>query len=356
MTNKKKTDKQNKPSDQAISCAQASAHSKPSVTTQLGQDSGLPDDALTYSTKTLTVAALQLGSESQGTLATLEKILSYKDQIRDAGCKLVVMPEALLGGYPKGQDFGARVGYRTQKGRDDYLEYWQQAITTDGPEVKALCSMAKETDCNLVAGIIERAGTSLYCSTLYISDLGELIGKHRKLMPTASERLVWAQGDGSTLPVLQTSAGKISGAICWENYMPALRQSLYGQGVEVWCVSTVDDREIWQASMRHIAYEGRMFLVSACQYQPSPEDQGISTEWPDQQTLIRGGSVIVSPMGDILAGPLYGQEGLISAQIDLNEIVKARYDLDVSGHYARNDIFQLTVDTREKTGVCFKRD
>ncbi|MBB1488993.1 carbon-nitrogen hydrolase family protein [Oceanospirillum sp. D5] len=302
---------------------------------------------------TLTVAALQLGSDNRGTQATLENILSYKDQIRDTGCKLVVMPEALLGGYPKGQDFGARIGYRTQQGRDDYLAYWQQAITTDGPEVKALCALAKDTCCNLVVGAIEKAGTSLYCSVLYLSDQGELVGKHRKLMPTASERLVWAQGDGSTLPVLDTSAGRISGAICWENYMPALRQSLYAQGVEIWCVSTVDDREIWQASMRHIAYEGRMFLISACQYQPSPEEQGINTEWPDQQTLIRGGSVIISPMGDILAGPVCEQEGLITAEINLNEIVKARYDLDVSGHYARNDIFQLTVDARSKPGVSF---
>ena len=304
---------------------------------------------------TLTVAALQLGSDSRGTQATLENILSYKDQIRDTGCKLVVMPEALLGGYPKGQDFGARIGYRTQQGRDDYLAYWQQAITTDGPEVKALCALAKDTCCNLVVGAIEKAGTSLYCSVLYLSDQGELVGKHRKLMPTASERLVWAQGDGSTLPVLDTSAGRISGAICWENYMPALRQSLYAQGVEVWCVSTVDDREIWQASMRHIAYEGRMFLISACQYQPSPQEQGINTEWPDQQTLIRGGSVIISPMGDILAGPVYEKEGLITAEINLNEIVKARYDLDVSGHYARNDIFQLTVDDRSKPGVSFNK-
>lgn len=304
---------------------------------------------------TLTVAALQLGSDSRGTQATLENILSYKDQIRDTGCKLVVMPEALLGGYPKGQDFGARIGYRTQQGRDDYLAYWQQAITTDGPEVKALCALAKDTCCNLVVGAIEKAGTSLYCSVLYLSDQGELVGKHRKLMPTASERLVWAQGDGSTLPVLDTSAGRISGAICWENYMPALRQSLYAQGVEIWCVSTVDDREIWQASMRHIAYEGRMFLISACQYQPSPQEQGINTEWPDQQTLIRGGSVIISPMGDILAGPVYEKEGLITAEINLNEIVKARYDLDVSGHYARNDIFQLTVDDRSKPGVSFNK-
>lgn len=303
--------------------------------------------------QSVTVCALQLGSDPQGTEATLEKILSYRDNIRDAGCNLVVMPEALLGGYPKGQDFGARIGYRTQQGRDDYLAYWQQAITTDGPEVKALCAMAKETRCNMVIGVIERAGSSLYCATLYLSEQGELIGKHRKLMPTASERLVWAQGDGSGLPVLDTSAGRISGAICWENYMPALRQAMYAQGVEIWCVSTVDDREIWQASMRHIAYEGRMFLVSACQYQPSPETQGIQTEWPDQQTLIRGGSVIISPMGDVLAGPLYEQEGLISAQVDLSDIVKARYDLDVSGHYARNDIFQLTVNEQARSGVCF---
>lgn len=297
------------------------------------------------------VAALQIGSDPQGTQKTLDNILKYEQQILDSNCQLLVMPEALLGGYPKGADFGARIGYRTPLGRKEYLAYWQQAIELDGPEVDKLCKLAQRTQTTIVIGVIERDGTTLYCTSLYISEQGELVGKHRKLMPTASERLVWGLGDGSTLSVVDTTVGRIGGAICWENYMPLLRASMYAKGVQVWCASTVDDREIWQASMRHIAYEGRMFLVSACQHQLSPSEQGLSTEWPDEQVLIRGGSVIISPMGEVLAGPIYDQDTLICAEINLEEIVEARYDLDTVGHYARNDIFQLHVDESQRKPI-----
>jgi nitrilase len=295
-----------------------------------------------------TVAALQIGSSPLGTQAILEHILSFEQKIIESGCQLLVMPEALLGGYPKGADFGARVGFRTPLGREQYLAYWQQAIDLDGPEIIALCLLARRTGTAITLGVIERDGTTLYCTAVYISERGELVAKHRKLMPTASERLIWGQGDGSTLPVVETSAGKIGGGICWENYMPLLRATMYAKGVQIWCAPTVDDREIWQVSMRHIAYEGRMFLISACQYQPSPAKQGIKTQWPEQQALIRGGSVIISPMGEILAGPLYDEVGLISADINLAEIVKARFDLDTVGHYARSDVFQLQVNEQQR--------
>ena len=295
-----------------------------------------------------TVAALQIGSSPLGTQATLEHILSFEPKIIESGCQLLVMPEALLGGYPKGADFGARVGFRTPLGREQYLAYWQQAIDLDGPEIIALCLLAHRTETAITLGVIERDGTTLYCTAVYISERGELVAKHRKLMPTASERLIWGQGDGSTLPVVETSAGKIGGGICWENYMPLFRATMYAKGVQIWCAPTVDDRDIWQVSMRHIAYEGRMFLISACQYQPAPAKQGIKTQWPEQQALIRGGSVIISPMGEILAGPLYDEVGLISADINLAEIVKARFDLDTVGHYARSDIFQLQVNEQQR--------
>jgi len=295
-----------------------------------------------------TVAALQIGSSPLGTQATLEHILSFEQKIIESGCQLLVMPEALLGGYPKGADFGARVGFRTPLGREQYLAYWQQAIDLDGSEITALCLLAHRTGAAITLGVIERDGTTLYCTAVYISERGELVAKHRKLMPTASERLIWGQGDGSTLPVVETSAGKIGGGICWENYMPLLRATMYAKGVQIWCAPTVDDRDIWQVSMRHIAYEGRMFLISACQYQPSPAKQGIKTQWSEQQVLIRGGSVIISPMGEILAGPLYDEVGLISADINLAEIVKARFDLDTVGHYARSDVFQLQVNEQQR--------
>jgi nitrilase len=295
------------------------------------------------------IAALQLGSEPAGTGATLEKILDHAATIGRSGCDLLLLPEALLGGYPKGADFGARVGYRTEQGREQFLSYWQQAIELDGPEVKALCRLAADCKTDIVIGVVERGGSTLYCTALFISSEGKLVAKHRKLQPTASERLIWGQGDGSTLPVVDTAAGMAGAVICWENYMPLLRAAMYSKGVQVWCAPTVDDRDNWQTSMRHIAYEGRQFVISACQYLP-PSIGGETGDgsWPSNKPLIRGGSVIVSPMGEVLAGPLYDREGFICAEIDLDEVIKARYDFDPVGHYARPDIFSLSVDERPR--------
>ena len=295
------------------------------------------------------IAALQLGSETSGTAATITKNLSYKQKIKDSDCDLLVLPEALLGGYPKGADFGTRLGYRTELGRDDFLNYWEQAIDLDGTEVTELSDLALRCQTCIVIGVIERKGSSLYCSALFISAKGKLEALHRKLMPTASERLIWAQGDGSTLPVIETHAGRIGAAICWENYMPLLRTAMYAKGMDIWCAPTVDDREIWQSSMKHIAYEGRNFLVCACQYLGAPSDnRAEEINWPKDKPFIRGGSVIISPMGEVLAGPLYDKEGLIAAEINLDEIIRARYDFDPVGHYSRPDVFKLVVDESER--------
>ena len=303
------------------------------------------------------IAALQLGSDTGGTAATLQKILAYEDSIKSSHCDLLLLPEALLGGYPKGADFGTRVGYRTEQGREQFLAYWQQAIDLDGPEVKALGKLAKKCDTTIVIGVIERGDATLYCTALFISNDGRLVAKHRKLIPTASERLIWGQGDGSTLPVVDTRAGRTGAAICWENYMPLLRTAMYAKGLQVWCAPTVDDREIWQNGMRHIAYEGRQFLISACQYQPPPSYvKNTGNARPANKSLIRGGSVIFSPMGKVLAGPLYDQEGLIFTEIDLDDVIKARYDLDPVGHYSRPDIFQLSVDERHRPASVTKKN
>ncbi len=243
------------------------------------------------------------------------------------------------------------------EGREEFLRYWQQSVTVDGPEIAAVAELAQRCSTAVVIGIIERSDATLYCTALFISENGEVVAKHRKLMPTASERLIWGMGDGSTLPVVQTPAGRAGAIICWENYMPLLRTAMYAKGIEIWCAPTVDDRDIWQTSMRHIAYEGRNFLVSACQFQPPPEEGGAKDDaWPKDKPLIRGGSVIISPMGEVLAGPLYGQEGLISAPIDLDDIVKARYDMDPTGHYSRPDVFELTVNEQERPAICHYRE
>ncbi|OSM97077.1 MULTISPECIES: carbon-nitrogen hydrolase family protein [Lonsdalea] len=301
------------------------------------------------------VAALQLGSSPAGKAATLAEILAYEDEIARSGCALVVMPEALLGGYPKGEIFGTYLGYRLPEGREAYERYYHNAIDFNGEECEALAGLSARTGASLVVGAIERDGNTLYCSALFFTPEDGLVGKHRKLMPTGTERLIWGQGDGSTLTVVNTQAGKVGAAICWENHMPALRMAMYGKGVEIWCAPTVDERENWQASMRHIAHEGRCFVITACQIQASPAELGISiTGWDNNRPLINGGSLIVDPMGNVLAGPLTGEKGLLTAEIDTDELVKARYDLDVTGHYARPDVFTLTVDETPRSAVRYK--
>jgi nitrilase len=300
------------------------------------------------------VAALQIGALPEGKDATLEQILSWEGAIIESGAALVVMPEALLGGYPKGEGFGTQLGYRLPEGREAYARYFANAIDVPGAETQALANLSARTGANLVIGVIERSGSTLYCTALYFDPQAGLVGKHRKLMPTGTERLIWGKGDGSTLPVFDTQVGKLGAVVCWENMMPLLRTAMYAKGIEVWCAPTVDEREMWQVSMRHIAHEGRCFVVSACQVQASPLALGVEiANWPAERPLIAGGSVIVGPMGDVLAGPLRGETGLLTAEIDTDELVRARYDYDVVGHYARPDVFELSVDERAKPGVRF---
>lgn len=303
---------------------------------------------------TTTIAAVQAGTYLFDTPRTMTHMQKLCQQAADSGASLIVFPEAFIGGYPKGMNFGAVVGSRSPEGRNAFQQYWSAAIELPGPELEQMGEYARQVQATLVVGVIERAGGTLYCSVVFIGPDGTYLGKHRKLMPTGSERLIWGQGDGSTMPVLSTPVGRIGSAICWENYMPMYRQSLYAQGIEIWCAPTVDERDIWQASMRHIAYEGRCFVVSACQYltlEHCPQDYREQAQFNPDKPLIRGGSVILSPLGEILAGPVYDQEGVVTAQIDLNDIARGKYDLDVTGHYARPDVFQLSVDTRKKNAV-----
>jgi nitrilase len=189
---------------------------------------------------------------------------------------------------------------------------------------------------------------------LFFEPEGGLVAKHRKLMPTGTERLIWGKGDGSTLPVVDSKAGRIGAAVCWENYMPLLRTAMYAKGVQIWCAPTVDERELWQVSMRHVAAEGRCFVITACQVQDSPRALGIDVaNWPAERPLIAGGSLIVGPLGEVLAGPMVGERGLLCTEIDTDDLVRARYDFDVVGHYARPDVFELSVDERAKPGVRF---
>ncbi len=298
------------------------------------------------------LSVLQIGSSLKGSDHTLEKILSYEEQIKAEKSDILVLPEAILGGYPKGESFGTQLGFRLESGRETYRKYFEAAIDLSSELIKKLEGLSSRTKTSIVAGVIERSGSTLYCTAIFIDPKEGLINKHRKLMPTGSERLIWGQGDGSTLPVVDTDAGLAGAIICWENYMPLLRTAMFAKGIEIWCAPTVDARPVWQSTMQHIALEGRCFVLSACQYQPSPDQLGIEIEnWPKDQALIGGGSVIIGPLGDILAGPLLNEEGLITAAIDLDDIARARYDLDVVGHYARPDIFQLSVNETPRQTV-----
>jgi len=307
---------------------------------------------------TVTIAALQIGSDYAGKAATLANILDFEDAIAASGAALVVMPEALLGGYPKGETFGTQLGWRMPEGREAFARYHANAVDLDGPEIAELAGLSASTGATLVLGVIERAGSSLFCTAIFIDPEQGLVAKHRKLMPTGTERLIWAQGDGSTMPVIDSKAGKIGAAICWENHMPLFRTAMYAKGVEFWCAPTVDERDVWRSSMRHIAHEGRCFVISACQVQPSPDALGAPVaNWPNDRPLIGGGSMIVGPLGDVLAGPAGSEPTLLTATVDPGDILRARFDFDVVGHYARPDIFSLSVDeTARSTVTSFVRD
>ena len=284
--------------------------------------------------KLVKVAVVQGGGilfDAEAGTAKAERLL-----VETAGADLVVFPEAFIGGYPKGHDFGARVGSRTLEGRKTFRRYYDGSIDVPGPATERLGESARAAGAWVVIGVIERDGGTLYCTALFLAPDGRLAGKHRKLMPTAMERLIWGFGDGSTLPVVDADFGKIGAVICWENYMPLLRTAMYRKGVQFYCAPTVDDRETWPVSMRHIALEGRCFVLSACQYS-RPEGA------PDSECIL-GGSVIVSPMGKLLAGPCYEGECILRAELDAGEITEGKFDLDVVGHYARPDVFRLEVN------------
>lgn len=298
-------------------------------------------------------AAVQTSSKLFDTDATLEVFATKLREAKDLSVDLVVFPEAFIGGYPKGMDFGVRVGMRSLEGREQFKLYFDSAIERNSSQMQHICELIKEAYINTVLGIIEKVGGTLYCSSVCISRDGAILSWHRKLMPTAMERVIWGQGDGSMMQVAKTDIGVVSMAICWENYMPLYRSYLYDQGTQIHCVSTVDDRDVWLPTMQTIALEGRCFVISACQYM-TVED--VKADWfkPIQGTapgtvLIRGGSCIISPMGDVLAAPVFNQEAIVTAEMDLDDIAAAKFDLDVSGHYSRPDVFRLSVDTEPQT-------
>lgn len=302
-------------------------------------------------------AVVQAASSPHDPQASADKAAGLIREAASAGAKLIVFPEAFLGGYPKGASFGTPVGMRKPEGRADYQRYYEGAVDLDGPEVGAVVEAVAEAEAFVVMGVIERDGGTLYCTALFFDGGRGLIAKHRKLMPTGAERLIWGFGDGSTLPVIETSLGRIGAVICWENYMPMLRMAMYDQGISIYCAPTADDRDGWAATMQHVALEGRCFVLSACQHirrgvYAADYDCALGDD-PDT-ILMRGGSMIVAPLGEVLAGPDYSGETILYADIDLSAVTRGKYDFDVAGHYSRPDVFQLSVNAAPQAPVVWK--
>ncbi|MED1780859.1 carbon-nitrogen hydrolase family protein [Brevibacillus fortis] len=305
------------------------------------------------------VAVVQAASVIMDLEASMEKAVSLTLEAGEKGAKIVVFPEAFIPAYPRGLTFGTKVGSRSQEGRKDWFRYWDNSIVVPSEETDKLGEAARKAGVYLVIGVIERdnenSGGTLYCSVLFFGPDGELLGVHRKLKPTASERLIWGEGDGSTLPVFETPYGKIGALICWENYMPLARAAMYAKGVQIYIAPTADARDAWQATIRHIALEGRCFVLSSNQYVTKdmyPTDLACYDDLassPDEMS--RGGSAIVGPLGDYIVEPVFGREEILYADLDIRDIAYSQFDFDVVGHYSRPDVFTLLVNEEKKENV-----
>ena len=284
---------------------------------------------------------------------TIDKVETITKEASINGASLVVFPEAFISAYPKGLDFGAKIGSRTPKGRKEFLQYYNSSLDFNSSEYRKLLNIAKKNKIFIVIGVIEKSSGTLYCTVLHISDTGTLLCKHRKVMPTAAERLIWGFGDGSTLQTVNTKLGVLGSVICWENYMPMMRMAMYNQGIQLYCAPTADDRDTWQSSVKHIALEGRCFVFSSCQYltiNDYPSNFKVFKTTKDD-VVMRGGSCIISPLGKVIASAGNKKRSIIYAEINLDEIIKGKYDFDVVGHYSRPDIFELKVNKKSKKAV-----
>jgi nitrilase len=280
---------------------------------------------------------------------TLERVAALTAESRAGGAELVVFPETFVPAYPSSAWAKFLAGWADPRAKAAFAQLARESMDVPGPACDRLGEIAREYEVWLVTGVNERdpeqPGT-LYNSLLYHGPDGRLALHHRKLVPTNHERMVWGQGDGGGLRALGTPIGRIGGLICWENYMPLARFSLYESGVEIYIASTADDGEAWQATLVHIARESRAFVVSPCHFQrvaSYPEDFPLREELAGIDILGRGGSAILAPDGSYLAGPLYDEEGILYADLDPARLYEERQRFDAAGHYHRPDVLELHV-------------
>ena len=298
-------------------------------------------------TKNIKVAAAQLSPIFLNKEKTVEKACKAILEAGENGANLIVFPEAFISGYPdwvwlipnsKGADLN-----------DLYLKLVENAVSIPDETTSKLCKAAKTANINVVMGMhelnSETSNASLFNSLLFIDDKGLILGKHRKLLPIGGERLIWSQGDGSTLRSYNTSAGKIAGLICWENFMPLARNAIYESGAQILTSPTWDKSPNWIQSMQHTAREGGLFVISTCmvlKMDDIPDEYEFKKLYPEGREWINiGNSSIIAPNGQFLAGPLEAGEGILYAEIDLQQIIKAKRMFDVVGHYSRPDVFSF---------------
>ncbi len=292
----------------------------------------------------LTVTAVQVAPAYLDRDATLQIVVEQVDKAAADGAELVLFPESFVPGYP---DWLWR--HKPWSDREWYARFADQAIVVDGPMLDPLRAAAKDAGVWVALGITERDGGTLYNAVVYIDANGEVAGLHRKLVPTGAERLVWGNGQGPVLTVVDIGGVKVGSLICWENYMPLARAAMYEQGIDVLLAPTWDNSDEWVPTLRHIAKEGQVFVVGVTAHlrgSDVPRDLPGADEiyGGDEDWMSKGNTTIVAPGGGILAGPLVGEPGTVSATLDLTRVTAGRRSFDPCGHYSRPDVLSLTIN------------
>ena len=288
---------------------------------------------------------------------TIARCITLLEEAAAAGANLIIFPEAFIPGYPA-WIWRLRPGGDWTTSEQAHARLLQNAVTLDSDDLAPLFAAARSHKVTIVCGLNERDGklsrATLYNSVVVIGPDGTLLNRHRKLMPTNPERMAWGFGDASGLRVVDTPVGRIGTLICWENYMPLARYALYAQGVEIYIAPTYDSGGAWIGTLQHIAREGRCWVVGSGNLIKGSD---IPADFPDKDRLYPdpeewvndGDSVVIAPGGEIIAGPLRREEGILFAEIDSSRAATAKRALDVAGHYSRPDIFTLHIDTRPQT-------
>ncbi len=327
---------------------------------------------MTKKSKPFTAAVIQDSPVFLNLERSVAKACTLIEQAANQGARLVAFPETWLPGYPVWLDYAPSAGlWDHPPAKALFSILFENSVAIPGPQVNRLAKVAKTTGCLVVMGVHERLGGTLYNTILYFSHKGELAGLHRKLIPTYTERLIWGRGDGSTLTVVDTPNGRVGGLICWEHWMPLTRASMHAKQELIHVAQWPMVKEMNLIASRQYAFEAQCFVLAAgCVLRRNDLFDGLEenneaaqqarqllNEIPggDDELILRGGSSIIAPNGDCLAGPLYDETGIITSEINPQLTTEGRLFLDVTGHYSRPDVFQLQVNEQPLTDVSFKK-